>query len=112
MTFEETGWRSCYTAGLHRLNPFLVMNPLVQYEGIVKERTNMNLQGNLLKRNSMYFAAALLVALASFIAGPNAALAASPQHHDQAPGFFRLKARDLDKSGLFDGAACGEGTGV
>jgi hypothetical protein len=32
----------------------------------------------MLKRNSMRFAAALLAALASFVAGPNAALAAEP----------------------------------
>src|SRR6202165_5289369 len=103
MTFEETGWRSCYTAGLHRLNPFLVMNHLVHYEGIVKEGTNMKLQGDVLKRNSMYFAAALLAALASFIAGPNVALAAAPQHHDQVPGFYRLKVGDLEVTALFDG---------
>ena len=34
---------------------------------------------NVLKRNSMRFAAALLAALASFVAGPNAALAAAPR---------------------------------
>jgi hypothetical protein len=39
-----------------------------------------------LKRNSMRFAAALLAALASLVAGPNTALAAAPQHHDQVPG--------------------------
>jgi hypothetical protein len=38
---------------------------------------------NVLKRNSMRFAAALLVALASFVGGPNTALAQAPQHHDQ-----------------------------
>src|ERR1700730_9187907 len=63
----------------------------------------MKLQGDVLKRNSMYFAAALLAALASFIAGPNAAMAASPQHHDQAPGFYRLKVGDLEVTALFDG---------
>src|SRR5260370_15715884 len=68
----------------------------------------MKLQGNVLKRNSMRFTAALLGALASFIAGPNAALAASPQHHDQAPGFFRLKVGDLEVTALFDGAAVGD----
>jgi glyoxylase-like metal-dependent hydrolase (beta-lactamase superfamily II) len=68
----------------------------------------MKLQGNVFKRNSMRFAAALLGALASFIAGPNAALAASPQHHDQAPGFFRLKVGDLEVTALFDGAAAGD----
>src|SRR5258708_21202112 len=58
---------------------------------------------NVLKRNSMRFAAALLVALASFVAAPNEALAASPQHHDQVPGFYRLKVGDLEVTALFDG---------
>src|SRR5712664_2016828 len=58
---------------------------------------------NVLKRNSMCFAAALLAALASFAGGPNAALAAAPQHHDQAPGFYRLKVGDLEVTALFDG---------
>src|SRR5260370_11917745 len=64
---------------------------------------NMKLQGNVLKRNSMRFAAALLGALASFIAGPNAALAASPQHHDQTPCFYRLKFGELEVTALYDG---------
>jgi hypothetical protein len=63
----------------------------------------MKLQGNVLKRNSMSLAAALLGALASFVAGPNAALAASHQHHDQAPGFYRLKVGDLEVTALYDG---------
>src|SRR5713226_9230738 len=58
---------------------------------------------NVLKRNSIRFAAALLVALASFVAGPTAALAAAPQHHDQVPGFYRLKVGDLEVTALFDG---------
>jgi hypothetical protein len=58
---------------------------------------------HVLKRHSMRFAAALLVALASFVAGPNAALPAAPQHHDQAPGFYRLKVGDLEVTALFDG---------
>src|SRR6266851_2151654 len=58
---------------------------------------------NILKRNSMHFAVALLAALASFVAGPNAALAAAPQHHDQQPGFYRLKVGDLEVTALFDG---------
>src|SRR6266436_3755011 len=60
---------------------------------------------NALKRNSMLFAAALLVARASFVAGPNAALAAAPQHHDQVPGFYRLQVGDLEVTALFDGHA-------
>jgi glyoxylase-like metal-dependent hydrolase (beta-lactamase superfamily II) len=63
----------------------------------------MKLQRNALKRNSMRFAAALLGALASFVAGPNAAMAAAPQHHDQVPGFYRLKVGDLEVTALYDG---------
>jgi len=48
-------------------------------------------------------APAFLAGLASFIAIPNAALAAAPQHHDQAPGFYRLKVGDLEVTALFDG---------
>jgi len=51
----------------------------------------------------MDFAAALLISLASFVAGPNAALAAAAQHHDQVPGFYRLKVGDLEVTALFDG---------
>src|ERR1700686_4368254 len=55
------------------------------------------------KRNSMRFAAALLVALASFVTAPNAALAAAAQHQAQAPGFYRMKVGDLEVTALFDG---------
>jgi hypothetical protein len=58
---------------------------------------------NVLKRNSMRFAAALLVTLASFVTAPNAALAGAPQHHDQVPGFYRLKVGDLEVTALYDG---------
>jgi hypothetical protein len=51
----------------------------------------------------MRFATALLAALASFVGGPNAALAAAPQHHDQVPGFYRLKVGDLEVTALYDG---------
>ena len=50
----------------------------------------------MLKRNSMRFAAALLVALASLVAAPNGALAGAPQHHDQVPGFYRLMVGDIE----------------
>jgi glyoxylase-like metal-dependent hydrolase (beta-lactamase superfamily II) len=63
----------------------------------------MKLQGNLLKRNSMRLAAALVAALTSFVASPNTALAAAPQHHDQQPGFYRLKVGDLEVTALYDG---------
>src|SRR5437016_14360930 len=58
---------------------------------------------NVLKRNSIRFAAALLAALASFVGGPNEALAAAPQHHDQVPGFYRLRVGDLEVTALYDG---------
>src|SRR6266446_4497019 len=58
---------------------------------------------NVLKTNALRFAAALLVALASFVAAPNAALAQAPQHHDQVPGFYRQKVGDLEVTALFDG---------
>src|SRR5713226_7536094 len=58
---------------------------------------------NLLRRDSMRLAAALLVALPGFGAGSNAAQAAALQHHDQAPGFYRLKVGDLEVTALFDG---------
>src|SRR3984957_12097469 len=58
---------------------------------------------SVLKRGSTRFAAALLVALASFVTAPNAALAAAAQHHDQVPGFYRLKVGDLEVTALFDG---------
>src|SRR5260370_16070091 len=58
---------------------------------------------DVLKRNSLRFATALLVALAIFVAATNAALAAGPQHHDQVPGFYRLKVGDLEVTALFDG---------
>ena len=57
----------------------------------------------MLERNSIRFAAALLAALASFVARPNAVLPATPQHHAQAPGFYRLKVGDLEVTALFDG---------
>src|SRR5258706_13744108 len=59
----------------------------------------------MLKRYSKLFAAALLVALASAVAGPNPALAAAPQHHDQVPGFYRMKVGDLEVTALLDGSA-------
>src|SRR6266853_967044 len=48
-------------------------------------------------------APALLAALAGFAAVPNVALAAAPQHHDQVPGFYRLKVGDLEVTPLYDG---------
>src|ERR1700686_4331541 len=58
---------------------------------------------NVLKRNSIRFAAALLAALTIFVAVPKAAPGAGPQHHDQVPGFYRLKVGDLEVMALFDG---------
>jgi glyoxylase-like metal-dependent hydrolase (beta-lactamase superfamily II) len=57
----------------------------------------------MLNKNSMRFAAALLVALASLVAAPNAALRAAPPHHGQAPGFYRLQVGDFEVTALYDG---------
>ena len=56
-------------------------------------------------RNSKLFAVALLVGLVSFAAQPNQADAAAPQHHDQTPGFYRMKVGDLEVTALLDGSA-------
>jgi glyoxylase-like metal-dependent hydrolase (beta-lactamase superfamily II) len=58
-----------------------------------------------LKRNSIRLAVAFLVALASFVTAPNAALAGARQLHDQVPGFYRMKVGDLEVTALFDGHA-------
>jgi glyoxylase-like metal-dependent hydrolase (beta-lactamase superfamily II) len=58
---------------------------------------------NVFKRNLTRFAAVLLAALAGLVAVPNAALAAPHQHHDQVPGFYRLKVGDLEVTALYDG---------
>jgi len=58
---------------------------------------------NVFNRHSMRFAAALVAMLPGFFAGSNAALAAAPQHHDQQPGFYRLKVGDLEVTALYDG---------
>jgi len=58
---------------------------------------------NVFKRNLTRFAAVLFAVLAGLVAVPNAALAAPHQHHDQAPGFYRLKVGDLEVTALYDG---------
>jgi glyoxylase-like metal-dependent hydrolase (beta-lactamase superfamily II) len=58
---------------------------------------------NVFQRNLKLFAAVLLVAMAGLVAVPNAALAAPHQHHDQVPGFYRLKVGDLEVTALYDG---------
>jgi glyoxylase-like metal-dependent hydrolase (beta-lactamase superfamily II) len=59
----------------------------------------------LFKGNSRLFFGALLAALASSFAQLNPAQAAAPQHHDQVPGFYRMKVGDLEVTALFDGGA-------
>src|SRR5260370_22426613 len=58
---------------------------------------------NVVRKNSIRCAATLLAVLASLAAGPNAALATPRQHHDQVPGFYRLKVGDLEVTALYDG---------
>ena len=56
------------------------------------------------KSNVVNFASVLLMGLAGSLAGATSALAAAPQQHDQAPGFYRLKVGDLEVTALYDGA--------
>jgi glyoxylase-like metal-dependent hydrolase (beta-lactamase superfamily II) len=58
-----------------------------------------------LKINWKFFAATLLLALADFVVGPKPVLAAAPEHHEQVPGFYRMKVGDLEVTALLDGAA-------
>jgi glyoxylase-like metal-dependent hydrolase (beta-lactamase superfamily II) len=58
---------------------------------------------NAIERKSMRFVAAVVVMLAGLFASPNAALEAAPQHHEQQPGFYRLKVGDLEVTALYDG---------
>jgi glyoxylase-like metal-dependent hydrolase (beta-lactamase superfamily II) len=58
-----------------------------------------------LKSRSWQIVIAAVAVLAMLLARPNAALAAAPQHHDQVPGFYRLKVGDLEVTALFDGFA-------
>jgi len=59
----------------------------------------------LFRGNLKLFSAALLALLASSFAQPNPAQAAAPQHHDQVPGFYRMKVGDLEVTSLLDGGA-------
>lgn len=61
--------------------------------------------GHLFGSKSSLLPATLLLALASSFVLPNLSLAAAPQRHDQAPGFYRLKVGDLEVTALLDGAA-------
>ena len=51
---------------------------------------------NVFKRNLTRFSAVFFAALAGLVAGPNAALDAATQHHDQVPGSYRRKVGDLE----------------
>src|SRR5260370_32085123 len=56
-----------------------------------------------LKSRCSQIVIAAVAVLAILLARPNAALAAASQHHDQVPGFYRLKVGDLEVTALFDG---------
>jgi glyoxylase-like metal-dependent hydrolase (beta-lactamase superfamily II) len=53
--------------------------------------------------------ATAVIVVAGFLSvsmvGPISALADAPQHHDQVPGFYRLKVGDLEVTSLYDGGA-------
>lgn len=59
----------------------------------------------MLKRTSTQFAATFMLALTCYFCGWPSVLAAAPQHHDQAPGFYRLQVGDLEVTALWDGTA-------
>jgi glyoxylase-like metal-dependent hydrolase (beta-lactamase superfamily II) len=59
---------------------------------------------NVIKRNLGRFGTVLLAALSILVAGLTPALAAAPEHHDQVPGFYRLKVGDLEVTALSDGS--------
>jgi len=56
-----------------------------------------------MKRKSTQIAIILAGFLSISMFGPISALADAPQHHDQAPGFYRMKVGDLEVTALFDG---------
>src|SRR4029077_16624965 len=58
---------------------------------------------SVVKRNSTRFVGVVLVALAGLVAGLPPALASAPQHHDQQPGFYRVRVGELEVTALFDG---------
>jgi glyoxylase-like metal-dependent hydrolase (beta-lactamase superfamily II) len=58
-----------------------------------------------MKTRSWQIVIAAVAVLAMSLTRPNAAVAAAPQHHDQVPGFFRLKVGDLEVTSLFDASA-------
>jgi len=59
------------------------------------------------EEHSRLSSAALLMALVAALVGSYAqpAQAAAPQHHDQVPGFYRMKVGDLEITALLDGGA-------
>src|SRR6266849_2722872 len=79
------------------------MTKEVKIEGGSATSSRVVRSTNVFKRKSMRFVVALLALLASFVAGPKSAMAATPQHHDQQPGFYRLKVGDLEVTALYDG---------
>ncbi len=58
-----------------------------------------------MKRKSTQIAIVVAGFLSISMFGPISALADAPQHHEQAPGFYRLKVGDLEVTALLDGAA-------
>src|SRR5260221_14167118 len=56
-----------------------------------------------MKRESTQIAIVVAGFLSISMFGPISALADAPQHHEQAPGFYRLKVGDLEVTALYDG---------
>jgi glyoxylase-like metal-dependent hydrolase (beta-lactamase superfamily II) len=60
------------------------------------------LREGLLRGRNFHLLALLLVAMHGLVFVSSPAFATAPQHHDQAPGFFRMKVGDLEVTTLFD----------
>src|ERR1700756_12297 len=87
------------------------MNRLVQYRltfasvpSIMNRSVLQNGSEKMHKSDVMRFGAVLLIGLAGSLGAATSALAVAPQHHDQAPGYYRLKVGDLEVTALYDGA--------
>jgi glyoxylase-like metal-dependent hydrolase (beta-lactamase superfamily II) len=71
----------------------------------IDEQSGFSTQTTSAVKKALIAFVALLAALAIFVAVPNAVPADAPQHHDEAPGFYRLKVGALEVTALLDGPA-------
>ena len=60
-------------------------------------------EGEVTYRKVLFVASLMLASTAHAQAPDRALMAAALQHHNQVPGFYRLKVGDLEVTALFDG---------